>query len=439
MGSISFFADLSLPLSLSLTPTRKEAYKEEADSRWLLTFQEHLDIIEKSKRGFVLQIQQGVIREKSYMQISEEKMGKKWHVPRIGLYAFPITHLRGGGSLAEEFLATAVEKARAQWEEGIKDEVQIVSECFEPIGGDPALPVNGEGKVHGRAKCTWPSGAVYEGDYKDGRRHGKGTNTYDDGAVYVGEFKDGKKNGKGTYTFADGSVYVGEYKDDKRNGKGTNTYDDGAVYVGEFKDGKKNGKGTYTFADGSVYVGEYKDDKRNGKGTYTSADGAVYVGDYKDGKRNGKGTYTYVDGAVYVGEYKNDKMHVTGTYTYKSGSVEVGFYEQGEDKGRGVQLSRDGKEAWLLMDGKVEREVSVAEAGPLSAKKCAVRRPPTPRCRLGRWPRSSACRPFRETNLCLGLVRGLPPFITLSRGQRRTPCKSAERGLRAPIYFRYRV
>jgi len=248
----------------------KEVYKEEADSRWLLTFQEHLDIIEKSKRGFVLQIQQGPVREKSYMQISEEKMGKKWHVPRIGLYAFPITHLRGGGSNGEEYLATAVEKARAQWEEGIKDEVQIVSECFEPIGGDLELPVNGEGKVQGRARCTWPSGQVYEGDLKDGRRHGKGTNTYDDGAVYVGEFKD---------------------------------------------------------------------DKKNGMGTYTHADGAVYVGEFKDGKMNGKGTYKYADGVV-----------------------EVGFYEQGKDKGRGVQLSANGKKAWLLMDGKKEREVSVAEA-----------------------------------------------------------------------------
>ena len=273
----SAFLPTSLSLSPFLTPTRKEVYKEEADSRWLLTFQEHLDIIENSKRDFVLQIQQGQVREKSYMQISEEKMGKKWHVPRIGLYAFPITHLRGGGSLAEEFLATAVEKARAQWEESVKDEVQMASEWYEPIGGDLELPVNGEGKVQGRARCTWPSGQVYEGDYKDGRRHGTGT---------------------------------------------------------------------YTHADGEVYVGEFKDDEATGTGTYSFASGEVYVGEFKDGKKNG-----------------------TGTYTYKSGSVEVGFYEQDKDKGRGARLSADGKTAWLVMDGKVEREVSVAEAGPLSAQK----------------------------------------------------------------------
>ena len=245
MGSISFVADrsLSLSLSLSLPPTRKELYKEESDSRWLLTFQEHLDIIEKSKRGFVLQIQQGVIREKSYMQISEEKMGKKWQVPRIGLYAFPVTAIRGGGTGCEEKLALAVEKARAQWEEGIKDEVQMVSEWFEPIGGDLELPVNGEGLVQGRVRCRWPSGEVYEGDWKDGKRNGNGTYTFADGGVFVGEYKDSKKNGKGTFTYADGAVFVGEYKDGKRNGKGTFTYPNGAVEVGFYEQDEDKGRG----------------------------------------------------------------------------------------------------------------------------------------------------------------------------------------------------
>ncbi|CAE7734625.1 RSPH1 [Symbiodinium sp. CCMP2592] len=196
-----------------LKAVESELWKEEADSRWLLTFQENLDRIEQSKRGFVLQIQQG------------------------------------GFTGCEDKLALAVQKAREQWEQGVKDEVQMVSECFEPIGGDRELPVNDQGEIHGRARCTWPNGDVYEGDYKDGKR---------------------------------------------------------------------NGTGTHTLASGAVYVGECKDKKRNGK----------------------------------------------GTYTYKNGAVEVGFYEDNKDpdKGRGVRLSADGKKAWLLMDGEVEREVSVAEA-----------------------------------------------------------------------------
>ncbi|CAE7734662.1 PIP5K8 [Symbiodinium sp. CCMP2592] len=248
----------------------KELWKEKADSRWLRTFQENLDRIEQSKRGFVLQIQQGVLREKSDMQVAEENMGKKWQVPRIGLFAFPTTSIRGGGTRAEQYLATAVQKAREQWEQGVKDEVQMVSEWYDPIGGDAELPVNDQGNMDGRARCTFPSGNMYEGDWKDGKR-----------------------NGTGTHTFANGGVYVGEWKDDKRNGMGTQTFANGDVYVGEWKDGKKNGK---------------------------------------------------------------------GTYTHKSGNVTVSFFEEGEYKGRSVRLSASGEKAWLCMDGKVEREVSVAEA-----------------------------------------------------------------------------
>eukprot|EP00439_Symbiodinium_sp_Y106_P023905 s3084_g2.t3 len=81
----------------------KELHKDEANDRWLRTFCENLDKIQEARNGFVLQIQQGVVREKSHMQIAEERMGKQWSVPCMGLYAFAITHLRGGGSLAEQF------------------------------------------------------------------------------------------------------------------------------------------------------------------------------------------------------------------------------------------------------------------------------------------------------------------------------------------------
>ncbi|CAE7349735.1 RSPH1 [Symbiodinium sp. CCMP2592] len=197
----------------------QEMYKEEADSRWLLTFQENLDRIEGSKRGFVLQIQQGVVREKTYMQLSEEKMGKKWHIPRMGLYAFAITETRGGNTLAENYLATAVEKAREQWEQGVKDEVQMVSEWLEPIGGDRELSVNDEGDIQGRARCTFPDGDIYEGDYEDGKFHGKGTYTYADGTVYVGEFKNGDMNGKGMYTYADGGTHFCFVEQNKVKGR----------------------------------------------------------------------------------------------------------------------------------------------------------------------------------------------------------------------------
>ncbi|CAE7640455.1 PIP5K8, partial [Symbiodinium necroappetens] len=181
----------------------KELYGDEADDR-LRTFCENLTRIQREKRGFVLQIQQGQAREKSNMQIAEEDMGTQWHIPRMGLHAFPITEIRGGGTKAEEYLARAVERAKKQWEEeGIKDEVEMVSEWFEPLEGDRELPVDDKGELQGRARCTWPEGQVYEGEWKDGLRHGKGTYTYKNGYVEVGFYDKDKRKGRSVQLSAD--------------------------------------------------------------------------------------------------------------------------------------------------------------------------------------------------------------------------------------------
>ncbi|CAE7217226.1 PIP5K9 [Symbiodinium necroappetens] len=79
----------------------KERYGDEADDRWLRTFCENLSRIQREKRGFVLQIQQGMAREKSDMQIAEEEMGTNWRIPRMGMFAFPTTKWRGGGTPAQ--------------------------------------------------------------------------------------------------------------------------------------------------------------------------------------------------------------------------------------------------------------------------------------------------------------------------------------------------
>ena len=218
----------------------------------------HLSRIQREKRGFVLQIQQGMARKKSDMQIAEEEMGTNWRIPRMGMFAFPTTKWRGGGTpaQAEERLALAVERAQKQWEEAIKDEVEMVSEWFEPIEDDRELRVDDKGKLQGRARCTWPEGQVYEGQWKDGRQHGRGTERLEDGEVFVRQFQDGQRHGKGMCTFP-------------------------------------------------------------------------------------------------------------------SGNVEVAFYDQDEPKGRAVKLSADRTRAWLFMDGKKEREVSVAEAGAGEQRKRA--------------------------------------------------------------------
>ena len=68
-------------------------------------------------------------------------------------------------------------------------------------------------KLNGRCKCTFmPSGQVYEGECKDDKRNGRGKMTFPSGQVYEREFKD---CGQGTMTYADGRRESGTWRDDK--------------------------------------------------------------------------------------------------------------------------------------------------------------------------------------------------------------------------------
>ena len=58
-------------------------------------------------------------------------------------------------------------------------------------------------KYHGKGKCTYPDGSVYEGEFKYGKREGQGTQSDVDrfGNVknlFEGTFKHDKRYGKGT-------------------------------------------------------------------------------------------------------------------------------------------------------------------------------------------------------------------------------------------------
>ena len=55
---------------------------------------------------------------------------------------------------------------------------------------------------------VWPSGARYEGEWRDGKRTGRGTYSWSSGARYEGEWRDGKQSGRGTFTFPDGDRYA---------------------------------------------------------------------------------------------------------------------------------------------------------------------------------------------------------------------------------------
>ena len=176
----------------------------------------------KRTKGFVLQIQQGATHVKSHMQVAEEEQSGWLQVPRIAVWSFEADArtLVGGISLAEEYMETALKQAEEQWTNGVEAELQMCSERYEAVDGGEQVPTDSGGRVHGRAKCIFPDGAVYVGDFQHGTMHGKGTFTYPSGNVYVGEYQDGKRHGEGTFTWASGDFELGFYVDGKDSGEG---------------------------------------------------------------------------------------------------------------------------------------------------------------------------------------------------------------------------
>jgi hypothetical protein len=146
--------------------------------------------------------------------------------------------------------------------------------CLEVVGKElrGEGEVNAQGEREGRGTMVYPSGNMYEGQWRAGVMHGQGKFTSAIGNVYEGGFVADKYHGRGKITFADGSSYEGEYAEGKPHGKGTYTYASGGSYEGEWAEGKKHGKGTYTYADGAVEVGCYEADADVGQGVKWSAD-----------------------------------------------------------------------------------------------------------------------------------------------------------------------
>ena len=190
-----------------------------ANDAWLDTFTKMLEEVKRTK-GFVLQIQQGVVREKTKMQEAEERMGGWLDVPRIGVFAFPITHVRGGGTpyLIEQYVDKAIAAAQAQWEKGVWKDVQMVSPVFEAVEGE--LQLNERGNVEGFARCTWPDGNSYAGQFHHGLKHGQGTFKWAHGDAYSGDYERDKMHGRGTHSHANGDVVLSLYDANQRKGPG---------------------------------------------------------------------------------------------------------------------------------------------------------------------------------------------------------------------------
>lgn len=143
-------------------------------------------------------------------------MQTKWiKVPKIALFALEgARNTIGGSNGAKTYMETALAKAEDQWTKGVEAQVEMCSECYEPFDGADKVYTDSTGQVHGMAKCTYPSGHVYVGEYQHGKMHGQGTFAFADGAVHAGEFQHGDRHGQGKFTFPNGDFALGFFMDD---------------------------------------------------------------------------------------------------------------------------------------------------------------------------------------------------------------------------------
>jgi hypothetical protein len=187
-------------------------------------------------------------------------------------------------------------------------------------GGEHSSAQTGSPPKNGFKTHTYPDGERYFGEYQNDNRHGRGKCVFANGNIYDGEWLDDKKHGHCVFTWPTGEKYDGEYQNDNRHGRGKYVFANGNIYDGQWVDDQKHGHGVFTWPTGAQYVGGYQNDNRHGRGNMVYTDG-IYDGQWVDGKKHGHGVYTWPDGGKYVGEWKNNKRHGRGKYVFASGNI----------------------------------------------------------------------------------------------------------------------
>ncbi len=167
----------------------------------------------------------------------------------------------------------------------------------------------------------------YEGDVNNkDLPHGKGKCIFEDGLLYEGSWVNGEREGKGKMTFPNHDYYEGEWKNDAPNGKGKH-YLAGEYYEGDFVDGNRHGKGTYKWIQKQIkYVGEFKDNSKDGFGKYYEGD-TVYEGNWKNDKRYGEGKITLDEGSSISGFFNHTTIDGEATLKMSTGETIKGKFE----------------------------------------------------------------------------------------------------------------
>ncbi|KAG5471822.1 hypothetical protein LSCM4_03379 [Leishmania orientalis] len=162
--------------------------------------------------------------------------------------------------------------------------------------------------------------------------------TFPSGATYDGGFKDGRMEGYGVYAYAKtGDVYKGEWKADLKHGHGCYIFANGDKYVGQWYMGNRHGKGQFLFANGDEYVGSWRENQMNGYGVFLLASSSDrYEGYWEEGVRHGQGSLYYDNGDLYDGEWCNGHQQGLGVFLQSNDDLYCGQWEDGVMDGKGI-------------------------------------------------------------------------------------------------------
>jgi hypothetical protein len=261
--------------------------------------------------------------------------------------------------------------------------------------------------LNGTGTYLYPSGARYEGEFRNAKANGQGTLYFSNGNRYSGFWVEQYREGKGTLTFANGDKYVGDFKRSKLAGQGIMAFSTGGRYEGQWAEDQPNGNGIYIFSNKDRYDGNFKDGKMNGAGTLKKADGTVLSGNWlndafigdenvpvaskptnntttatatvqvnnpvpnilQEAKRNcnkedcqsGRGYFTYGDGSKYVGDFKSGDPEGEGVCEYKNGDKYVGGWKNHSPHGKGIMYYHYGKNVSAYWEyGKIRKSYDLA-------------------------------------------------------------------------------
>ncbi|XP_055796904.1 radial spoke head 10 homolog B2-like isoform X8 [Salvelinus fontinalis] len=165
-------------------------------------------------------------------------------------------------------------------------------------------------QFHGEGVAYFQGGHVY-----------KGTIYYNQEATswYEGELVNNNREGWGVRCYPSGNLYEGQWRNNVRHGEGRMRWLPlGQQYSGIWENGVQHGQGTHTWflrrVTGSQYplrneyTGDFVQGLRHGQGSFYYASGALYKGEWKDNKKHGQGKFIFKNGRIFEGEFVDDHM-----------------------------------------------------------------------------------------------------------------------------------